>query len=106
GRRDAARVEVLHLGRDPHGKAACVERADEVDATLAGEGSAPRRGRVVADRRDGAEAGDDHASHGAGVRKCRATGTMIVGYRGLVLAPFGALEGGPSWARALRSRLR
>src|SRR5947209_7559581 len=102
----AARVEVLHLGGDPHGKAAWVERADEVDPALAGERRAPRRARVVPDRRDGAEARDDDASHGAGVRKCRAAGTMIVGCRGLVIAPLGALEGGPSWARSLRSKPR
>ncbi len=56
------RVEALDLGRDPHRELARVEGLDEVDAALAGDGGAPGRGRVVAERRDRPEPGDDDAS--------------------------------------------
>ena len=62
-RGDAARVEVLHLGRDPHGEAARVERADEDDPALARERGAPTRRRVEAERRDGSDPGDGDAAH-------------------------------------------
>jgi hypothetical protein len=57
------RVEVLDLGCDPDRNVAGIERADPVDSALPGQRSPPRGGRVVADRRDGAEAGDGYSPH-------------------------------------------
>src|SRR5262249_12317282 len=62
-RHDAGAVEVLHLGRDAHGKLARVERANPVDPAATRDGSVPRRRRVVAERRDGAETRDDDPAH-------------------------------------------
>jgi hypothetical protein len=62
---DRRRVEVLDLGGDPHGEPARVERADEVDPTLASNGCAPSRRRVVADRRDRPETRHGNPSHAA-----------------------------------------
>ena len=73
-RGDLGRVEVLHLRRDPHRELARVERADEVDAALAGDGRAPGRRRIGADRRHGAEPGHDHPPHPARLDARRRAG--------------------------------
>ena len=62
-RHDPGRVEVLHLRRDAHRKRARVERADPVDPALPLDRGPPRRGRVVAERRDRAEPCDDDPAH-------------------------------------------
>ena len=62
-RDEAARVEVLDLGGDPHRELARVERLDEVDAALARDRGAPGRRRVVAERRDGSQARDGDSPH-------------------------------------------
>src|SRR6188508_2789564 len=49
-RRHRGRVEALDLARDPDRVLARVEGLDEVDATLAGDGGLPGRGRVEAER--------------------------------------------------------
>src|SRR5262249_3127348 len=62
-RRGAARVEVLDLGGDTDRKAVRVESADPVDPALARDGGTPGLGRVVAQRRDRPEPGDDDSAH-------------------------------------------
>src|SRR5262249_36726235 len=80
-RDDPVRVEVLDLGGDPDGEPVRVERADEVDAALAGDGGCPGGLRVVPDRRHGSEPGHDDASHDARVfvRKRAGTGDLRAG---------------------------
>ncbi len=56
-------IEVLDLGGDPHRELARVERLDEVDAALARDRGAPRRRRVVAQRRDGTQTCDRDSPH-------------------------------------------
>ena len=55
-------AEILDLRGDAHGKAARIEKTDGRAAAAAGEKRVPRRGDVVADRRDEADAGDGDAS--------------------------------------------
>ncbi len=59
---DGRRVEVLDLGRDAHVEAGRVEAGDGADAAHAGDEVAPEGRVVVADRRDGAEAGHDRSA--------------------------------------------
>jgi len=62
-RGDLGRVEVLDLRRDPHGQPLGVERADPVDSAPPGDGGLPGGPSVVAERRDGAKAGDSDSLH-------------------------------------------
>ena len=59
-----ARVEALHLGRDPHLEARRVEAGDRRDAGDPGLHVPPVRLEVIAVGHDGAEAGDDCATGG------------------------------------------
>ena len=95
-RRDqTGRVEVLHLGGDPHRKARGVERADPVDTALSGERRAPGRRRVEAERGDGSDTGDGDTSHSA---------TLTVGFvRACSLDPVSA-DGSRARARAAGGR--
>ena len=61
--REPGRVEVLHLGGDPHRQPVRVEGADPVDPALAGDGRAPGLRRGVPDRRDRSQARDDDSPH-------------------------------------------
>ena len=62
---DGLGLEPLHLGRDPYGIPARVERLDEVDAAPSCDSRVPGRLRVEPERGDGAEAGDGNATHDA-----------------------------------------
>src|SRR4029450_2605292 len=55
-------AKTFHFGGNAHRIAACVEYGDRSTAAAAGQERVPRRGDVVADRRDEADAGDRDAS--------------------------------------------
>ena len=61
------RVEVLHLAGDLAGHPLRIERGDATNAGVTAHEARPERGHVVAERRHGAHAGDDHAPSRAGV---------------------------------------
>ena len=67
-------VEVLDLAADLHGQALGVAERDAPDAVAAAAQTLPERGRVAADWRDGADAGNEDAmelprrGHAAGLR--------------------------------------
>src|SRR5262249_2790589 len=63
---DAGRVEVLDGGGDPAVEPRRVERADGRDARPAGDEPRPRGAHVLAERREGAHAGDDDATRRGG----------------------------------------
>ena len=56
------RIEVLQLGSDLHRKVGGIKRFDEVDAAIALHQVIPYRRQVVANRRNGAHAGDYYSS--------------------------------------------
>ena len=60
---DGDRIEVLDLGGDADRELARVEGADPVDPALPGDRCVPGRARVVPERSDGPEPGDDDAAH-------------------------------------------
>src|SRR5438045_86912 len=57
---EPGRVEAFDLAGDADERVARVERADPVDAAPPRDRGVPGRPGVVAERRDGAEAGDDY----------------------------------------------
>ena len=58
-------IEPSHLGRRSGPGTRSRRSLDEADPAAARDGRLPGRGRVEADRRDRAEAGDGDATHGA-----------------------------------------
>ena len=59
---DGRRIEVAHLAAHLRIEAGRVEGLDPADPGAPGEETLPRRGDVVAERADGAHAGDDDAA--------------------------------------------
>ena len=55
-------VEILHLPGDLRVERCRVEGGDPVNATLAGDEAVPKNVQLMSERRDDAEAGDDHTA--------------------------------------------
>ena len=95
---DRLRLEALHLGGDPHGEPARVERPDPVDAAPPRDRRVPGRLRVEPERRDRSQTGDGDAAHDHGQRSSlQAHGSVANG-------PHASRSSGrPSWTPRSRS---